>query len=285
MKTQGIEITLSCQTLEVSRSGYYTWQPDIESHRERSNRLLLLEIQRIYQESRETYGSPRITAQLKAEGISCSKNRIAKLMRQAGMAGIATKRFKVRTTDSNHDLPIASRVFQTENPKTLPTRPNQVWASDITYIPTEEGWLYLAIYLDIFTRKVVGSAMEDHMKTELILKALRQAILMQRLTKNGLINHSDQGSQYSSKEYRQLLNLLGITASMSRRGNCYDNAYAESFFHTLKVELIHRRRFKTRREAMTAIFEYIETWYNRKRLHSSLGYLSPIDYEKAHSSL
>jgi transposase InsO family protein len=199
-------------------------------------------------------------------------------MRRAGLFGCARKRFRIRTTDSNHDLPIAPRVFQVEREKTLPTGPNQVWAGDITYIPTDEGWLFLTIQLDVFTRKVVGYALTDHLRAEAVQEALNQAVQGQD-PDEGLISHSDRGCQYASAGYRQMLEELGITASMSRRGNCYDNAYAESFFHTLKVELIHRQKFKTRAEATQAIFEYIEVWYNRRRLHSSLGYLSPADYE------
>jgi transposase InsO family protein len=201
-------------------------------------------------------------------------------MRKEGLFGCAKRRFRVKTTDSNHSLPIAPRLFQTEAEATLPTRPNQVWGSDITYVPTEEGWLYLTVQLDLFTRKVVGYALTDHLQTEAVLEALRVAVRTQGLDADSrLISHSDRGCQYASQSYRETLEMLGITASMSRRGNCYDNAYVESFFHTLKVELVHRRKFRTRAEASAAIFEYIEVWYNRRRLHSSLGYLSPIDYE------
>jgi transposase InsO family protein len=167
-----------------------------------------------------------------------------------------------------------------ERPSTLPTRPNQVWVSDITYVPTDEGWLYLTTQLDVFTRKVVGYALSDHLRTEAVLESLRMALDGQTLVPGErLLSHSDRGCQYASEAYRQMLRECGITASMSRKGNCYDNAYAESFFHTLKIELVHRKQFKTRAEATLAIFEYIEVWYNRRRLHSSLGYLSPADYE------
>jgi transposase InsO family protein len=203
-------------------------------------------------------------------------------MREAGIEGVARKRYRVKTTESNHELPIADRVFQVEEPATFPTRPNEVWAGDITYVPTDEGWLYLTVQLDIFTRKVVGYAMTDHLRTEAVLEALQHAIMSQGLDpERSLVSHSDRGCQYASEAYRTKLKELGITASMSRRGNCYDNAYAESFFHTLKVELVHRRRFRTRREAMAAIFEYIEVWYNRRRIHSALGYRAPMEYERA----
>lgn len=280
MQSKGMEAKVSCETLQVSRSGYYAWRSRPMSKSGRSNEALLAEIKRIHEESRGTYGAPRITAQLKAQGITCSKNRVARLMKQAGIAGVAAKRYKVQTTDSRHDLPIATRVFQTEDKDTHPKGPNEVWASDVTYIPTEEGWLYLCIFLDLFTRKVVGWATADHMRVELILQALNEALLTQSPNGKKLISHSDRGVQYAAQACRDRLACLDITASMSRKGNCYDNAYAESFFHTLKVELIHRRKFKTRKEATTAIFEYIETWYNKRRLHSSLGFQSPEDYEK-----
>jgi transposase InsO family protein len=201
-------------------------------------------------------------------------------MKMQGLVGAAAKKFKVKTTDSDHDLPIADRIFKTEKAQEQVTRPNQYWASDITYIPTEEGWVFLAIFLDLFTRKVVGLSMEDNMRVGLILKALQMALGRQNIASaNELVGHSDRGSQYAAEAYTELLKAHGISAGMSRRGNCHDNAYAESFFHTLKVELIHRRKFKTRKEAVEAKFEYIEVWYNRQRLHSSLGYKSPVEYE------
>jgi putative transposase len=200
-------------------------------------------------------------------------------MKAAGLAGCAKRQFRPITTNSNHHYPIAPRVFKVENPKTLPKRPNEIWVGDITYVPTDEGWLYLSTQLDVFTRKIVGYALTDHLRAEAVLEALRMGVSAQGLNPTGLISHSDRGCQYAAEEYRMELMKLGITASMSRRGNCYDNAYAETFFHTLKVELVHRRRFRTRLEASKAIFEYIEVWYNRRRLHSSLGYMSPADYE------
>jgi len=278
MAMQQIPVNLACKVLELSRSGYYAWLKRPVSSRKKENEELLEKIRKIHEESRGTYGSPRIQAKLKLVGKKCGKKRVEKLMREAGVSGKQKKRF-VKTTDSKHDLPIANRIFQTENQETMPVRPNEIWASDITYVPTEEGWLYLAIFLDLFTRKVVGFSMDDHMRTELILRALEMALGRQSVPNVG---HSDRGCQYASDAYRERLALLGITASMSRKGNCYDNAFAESFFHSLKVELIHRRKFKTRKEAIRAIFEYIEVWYNRERLHSSLGYQSPMQYELAH---
>ena len=224
-------------------------------------------------------GSPRITATLQAEGIVCSENRIAKLMRENKIVSESVKKFKVTTTDSNHDLPIAERIFETENVDAV-MAPNQVWGGDITYVATGEVWLFLAIFLDLFTRKVVGFSCDDNMRTGLVLNALAMALGRQDVNDGELIAHSDRGSQYAADEYRKKLQLAGIIASMSRRGNCYDNTHVESFFHSLKTELVYRRNFKTRKEAMHAIFEWIETWYNRQRLHSSLGYMSPEEYEK-----
>ncbi len=282
LRSEGIDIQISCETLNVSRSGYYAWKGRPEAERTRQNRELVAKMRLIHEESRGTYGAPRLANRLRAQGHDCSKTRVARLMREAGISGVAKRRYRVKTTDSDHELPIAERIFQVEEPQTFPTRPNEVWAGDITYVPTDEGWLYLTIQLDVFTRKVVGYAMTDHLRTEAALEALKAAILGQKLdAETSLVSHSDRGCQYASEAYREKLKEHGITASMSRRGNCYDNAYVESFFHTLKVELIHRRRFRTRAEAMTAIFEYIEVWYNRRRVHSALGYRSPIEYEQA----
>jgi len=282
LRSDKVDVKLSCDVLEVSRSGFYAWKDRPEAERTKANRALVEEMREIFDESRGTYGAPRLTDRLKVQGHGCSKARVARLMREAGLSGVAKRRYRVKTTDSDHALPIADRVFQVEEPATFPTRPNEVWAGDITYVPTDEGWLYLTIQLDIFTRKVVGYAMTDHLRTEAVLEALRHAILNQGLDpEKSLVSHSDRGCQYASEAYREKLKECGITASMSRRGNCYDNAYAESFFHTLKVELVHRRRFKTRAEAMAAIFEYIEVWYNRRRIHSALGYRSPMEYERA----
>lgn len=269
-----------CETLGVSRSGYYMWLKRSPSQRKLDNERLLRQIAKIHRESRETYGAPRIFEKLKSEGENCGKKKVARLMKKQGLRGVAAKKYKVKTTDSDHDLPIAERIFKTENSSEQVTKPNQFWASDITYIHTEEGWVFLAIFLDLFTRKVVGFSMEDHMRTELILNALEMALGRQKMIPgNELVGHSDRGCQYAAEAYRQCLEMNGIKASMSRRANCYDNAFAESFFHTLKVELVNRRNFKTRQEAMNAIFEYIEVWYNRQRIHSSLGYKTPVEYE------
>ena len=199
-------------------------------------------------------------------------------MRKNNIASEAVKKLKITTTDSNHHLPIADRIFGTENVDAV-MAPNQVWVGDITYVQTDEGWLFLAIYLDLFTRKVVGFSSDDNMRVELIMNALDMALGRQEVKEGELIAHTDRGSQYASEQYRKKIQLVGIIASMSRKGNCWDNAPCESFFHSLKTELVYRTNFKTREEAKQAIFEWIETWYNRQRLHSSLGYMSPIDYE------
>lgn len=280
MVSEKIEVSLSCKVLEVSRSGYYAWVSRPVSQREQENQVLLAEMRRIHNESRGTYGLPRIREKLKQVGKSCGKGRIEFLMKKAGICGLTRKRFKVKTTDSNHDLPIAPRIFKTEEIITHPSRPNQIWASDISYIPTLEGFLYLAIYLDLFTRKVVGFATAEQMHTELILSAIEMALGRQKLMEGSeLLGHSDRGSQYASELYRTRLERLGITASMSRKGNCYDNAFAESFFATLKKELIYRQIYRTKEEAKKALFEYIEVWYNRNRIHSSIGYRTPIQFE------
>jgi putative transposase len=274
-----IDVLTLCLMLGVSRSGFYAWLKRPKSKRDLESAALIVQMRKIHDESRGTYGAPRIAEALKAEGKPCSRKRAARLMKVAGLFGCAKRQWRPITTNSNHDLPIAPRVFKVEAPSSQPTKPNEVWVGDITYVPTDEGWLYLSTQLDVFTRKIVGYALTDHLRCEAVLEALRMAVNAQGLDPDGLISHSDRGCQYAAEEYRWELEKLGITASMSRKGNCYDNAYAESFFHTLKVELIHRRRFRTRAEASKAIFEYIEVWYNRRRLHSSLGYQSPADYE------
>jgi len=279
MREESIPVRLSCEVSEVSSSGYYAWRKGSPSPGKVKDEELKAKIFQFHQESYGTYGEPRLRKRLQQAGLSCGKSRIVRLMREAGIGGIGKRRYRPQTTDSNHAMPIAPRLFQTENRETLPTRPNQVWASDITYVPTQKGWVYLAIFLDLFTRKIVGYAMADQMKTDLVLNALNQALLRQKPAP-GLIAHSDRGSQYASDAFRERLALLGIKASMSRKGNCYDNAYAETFFHTLKVERVHQRRYQTRKEAITDIFDYIETWYNPHRIHSSLDYHSPNHYEQ-----
>lgn len=268
-----------CRILEVSRSGYYAWLKRPESRRKSQNRKLLKEIRKVYQVSRRTYGSPRITIALQKEGISCGRNRVARLMRENGIAAKTKRKYKA-TTNSKHNYPVAENLV---NQSFAASRPNHLWVADITYIPTGEGWLYLAAIEDLFQRKIVGWAMDATMTRQLVLDALRQAVWRYR-PPAGLIHHSDRGSQYACHDYQQALRDYGMICSMSRKGNCYDNACMESFFGTLKRELIYGSRFKTRAEARQAIFEYIEVFYNRIRLHSALGYMSPVEYEQAFKS-
>lgn len=275
----GVTVNLGCDTLGISRSGYYAWLSRPESERTKKNAILLERIRFIHAKSDQTYGSPRVTADLRAEGLCVNEKRVARLMRENKITSDAVKKFKITTTDSNHELPVAERLFETENADKV-MAPNQVWAGDITYVATGEGWLFLAIFLDIFTRKVVGFALDDNMETSLILEALEMALGRQNVSDGELIAHSDRGSQYASDAFSRRLRLAGVIASMSRKGNCYDNAHVESFFHSLKTELVYRREFKTREEAKRAIFDWIETWYNRERRHSALGYMTPIEYEK-----
>jgi transposase InsO family protein len=268
---------LLCRTLNVSPSGYYDWQHR-HAHpgrRNGENALLLQAIEQIHQNSRQTYGSPRIQQALLRSGRRHGRNRIARLMRQNNIHGRARRRYRVCTTDSRHDHPVAPNRLAASPP---PDQPNQIWLADITYIPTDEGWLYLAGILDVFSRKIVGWAMDQSIDTRLVLSSWNMA-LKQRQPTSPLLFHSDRGCQYASAEFRHALHLQNAVASMSRKANCYDNAIMESFWSTLKHELIYRSRFRTRAEARTAIFEFIEVFYNRTRLHSSLNYLSPVDFE------
>ena len=274
-----VAVNLACKTIDVSRSGYYAWQKRPESARSLENQNLLTEIFKIHEKTKQTYGSPRMTEELLASGFACSENRVAKLMRENKIASEAVKKFKIATTDSKHNLPIAERIFETENVEAV-VKPNQVWVGDITYIATEEGFLFLAIFMDLFTRKIVGFSSDDNMRTELIINALTMALGRQDINIWELIAHSDRGSQYAAEKYREKLIQIGIIASMSRKGNCWDNAHCESFFHTLKTELVYRTKFKSRQEAKDAIFEWIETWYNQERRHSAIDYMAPAEYEK-----
>ena len=274
-----LAVKFLCKILEVNRSSYYAWAKRPTPKRDEQSRELSVKIRQIFEMSRGTYGAPRIQQTLSQDGHRHGKNRIGKIMAREGLSAAKKRKF-VKTTDSKHDLPVAPRVIQTENQETMPTEPNQAWATDITYIETSEGWLFLAVYLDLFTRMVVGAAMADHMRSGLVIEALDAGLGRQRGVREGLTVHSDRGVQYACSDYRRHLTDKCLTASMSRKGNCYDNAYVESFFHTLKTELIYRRpRFASREEAKKVIFEYIEVWYNRRRLHSSLGYKSPAAFE------
>ena len=263
-----------CRVIGASRSGYYRWKRQPQSKRQKEDEKILVEIREAHKNSRRTYGSPRITDELQSNGTTCSKKRVARLMKLHGIAGKAKKKFKA-TTNSNHALPVAENLL---NQNFAAEKPNTVWVSDITYIPTVEGWLYLAVILDLFSRQVVGWAMSDRLTSGFVVKALYQAI-GRRHPGSGCILHSDRGVQYASTDFRDVLRAYGFIQSMSRKGNCYDNAVAESFFHTLKTEHVYDYRYETRAEARQSIFEYIEMFYNRQRRHSTLGYRSPVSFE------
>lgn len=266
-----------CRELEVSPSGYYDWSQRQTSPGPRAleNQLLAKRITELHEKSRETYGSPRIVMELRKSGARHGRNRVARLMKQEGLCGRQKARYRVQTTDSNHDQPIAPNRLA-EAPKA--TAPNQIWVADITYIQTGENWLFVAAIMDLYSRKIVGWAMGEHIDTALILKALFMALLHRQPPQN-LLFHSDRGVQYASTDYRAALTQAGLVASMSRKGNCYDNAAMESFWSTLKLELVYRRDFQTRAHARSEIFDYIELFYNRQRSHSALNYLSPVDFE------
>lgn len=265
-----------CRVLDVSRSGYYAFESRDKSPGRIKNEKLVIEINRVFWDNNKNYGSPRIWDQLRNKGnILCSENRVARLMHDNGIVAAQKRRFRA-TTNSKHNYPVWPNVV---NRNFAVEKPNAVWVSDITYVWTYEGWLYVAAVLDLYSRGVVGLAMDKTIADTLTQTALKQAILRRNPDK-GLIHHSDRGSQYASNDFKALLAQNEFIGSMSRKGNCWDNAVAESFFHTLKVELIYRLRFKTREEAKRIIFEYVEIYYNRKRAHSTLGYLSPFEYEK-----
>jgi len=273
-------VRLMCAVLEVSPAGYYAWRERPVSARATSNAVLLAEIRQVHRESGQRYGSPRVHTVLRTQGRGASRGRIERLMRRHGIRAIMASPRRVRTTDSRHDLPIAPNLIARDF---TAATPNRVWLADITYIPTAEGWLYLAAVMDLFSRKIVGWAMRHHMRVELVSSALSMALRQQRPAA-GLIHHSDRGVQYASHEYRAALAGAGISASMSRKAGCYDNAPMESFFHTLKTELVHHRQYQSRAEAQRDIFAFIEGFYNRTRLHSAIG-LYPSDRDGAKSRL
>jgi len=268
-------VTRMCKVLKVSSSGYYAWRKRPVSAREMANQQLLEKIEVVHTESNETYGSPRVYHELKAQGVACSENRVARLMRLHHIRAKQTKRYKV-TTRRNQAHSVAPNLLKRNF---VAHRPDQIWLADITYIPTLEGWLYLATILDLYTRRIVGWAMSHRMTSGLTISALEMAI-SQRHPDPGLIHHSDQGSQYTDGTYQALLKDHGIRASMNGVGSWYDNAPMESFFGTLKCELVHHCAYHTRDEAKADLFFYIEAFYNRRRLHSALDYLSPQAYEQ-----
>ena len=264
-----------CEVFSVSRSGYYTWLKAEASPRAQRDQALRAQIAAIHARSRGTYGSPRVTLDLRDQGERVGRHRVARLMRTAGLWGRQKRRYRVVTTDSRHDEPIAPNRMAAIPP---PERPDRVWVTDMTYVKTDEGWLYVAGVLDRCSRRLIGWAMGDSLDAALPISAMRMA-LEQRRPGTGLLHHSDRGVQYASAAYRSMLDHYNVTASMSRKANCYDNAVMEAFWSTLKNELVHRRNFATRAEARTAIFDYIEVFYNRIRRHSALGYKSPLAFE------
>ena len=268
-------VRIMCDVLEVSPAGYYAWRSRPESQRSSDNRDLLKDIQRVHRDNHGRYGSPRVHEELKAQGRGASRGRIERLMRHHGIRAIMARPRRAGTTDSRHDLPIAPNLLDRNF---VADAPNRIWLADITYVETDQGWLYLAAILDLYSRRIVGWAMSDHLRADLPLAALRMAISAQR-PGAGLIHHSDRGVQYASSEYRNALQSAGFSASMSRKGDCYDNAPMESFFHTLKTELVHHTQYATRAEATRDIFAYIEGFYNRTRRHSAIGYISPAEME------
>ena len=268
-------VALMCQIFKVSRSGFYAWCSAVKSKRSMENERLLQAIQSSRQASRETYGYRRIHKDLEAQGILAGKNRIQRLMQAKGMHAKTKRKFKV-TTNSNHQQPIHDNLL---NRDFNALAPNERWVSDITYIHTKEGWLYLAVIMDLYSRKIIGWSMDTRMQESLTLEALRMALFRRKIN-HGLLLHSDRGSQYAAFSYQKVLYDNHIICSMSRKGNCWDNAAMESFFHTLKTEFIHFENFQTRQEAKTKIFEYIEVFYNGQRRHSAIDYCSPNELEQ-----
>ena len=272
---QAFPAEVCCRVLNVSRSGYYAWRNRPESEREKHRRELGDRIAEIHQENRQVYGSPRIHRALKNEGRDVSENTVADIMKERQIKAKMRCRFFPRTTDSVHAQPVAQNLLERQFFAELP---DQKWVADITYIATDEGWLYLAGVLDLCSRKIVGWSMTDHMRTDLVAEALKMAIV-QREPGEDLLHHSDRGVQYASEDYQHLLKSHGMVVSMSGHGDCWDNAVMESFWSTLKGELVEQKRYATRADARQSIFEYIEVFYNRKRLHSSIGYQSPESFE------
>ena len=270
-------VVLMCRVLDVTRSGFYAWCKRAPSKRAREDQRLRIEVRVAHRESRGCYGSPRIHKDLQSKGERVSRKRVARLMRVEGLRGKKKRRFRV-TTNSDHAHPVAPNVLDRKfDVAEVPGR-NRVWVADITYVPTREGWLYLAVVIDLASRLVVGWSMGETLETELVIRALEMAV-QRRRPAPGLLHHSDRGVQYASNEYRELLEGLKAVVSMSRKGNCWDNAVAESFFATVEIELIEDADWQTRNEARSAIFDFVEVWYNRSRRHSSLEYLTPAEFD------
>lgn len=273
-QAEKLSVTRLCGLFGVARSGYYDWKGRGESKRSRQDRELLTHIKAIHRASRESYGAIKTWRELRLSGVACGKHRVARLRRQAGIEARRKRRFRV-TVENHHTLPAAPNLVQR---KFHVQAPNQVWVGDCSFIRTRQGFLHLAVLLDLHSRRVVGWGMGDRPNLAPVMSALDMALLHRR-PEDGLIHHTDQGTLYAARAYRDKLRTYGLRPSMSRRGNCYDNAVAESFFSTLKNELVHHRDFHTRDEARAAIFEYIEVFYNRQRIHQTLGYLCPVQFE------
>lgn len=276
------DVVVLCEVLQVSRQGYYAWAKRKPCQRKLTDEMLRRSIHRTFAESGARYGAPRVQQALAAEGQAVGRKRVARLMRQEGLVGRRPRRRFIHTTDSKHGFAVAPNLV---NRNFAPPERNQVWATDITYIHTKKGWFYLAVVLDLFSRKVVGWAMQPYLDRRLVLAALFMAIDARRPAPGTLVHHSDRGVQYACEDYRQALADAEIVPSMSRKGNCWDNAVVESFFSTLKHELVYRTTFADFDAARAALFQYIESFYNRRRLHSSLGYLSPAEYERRAAAL
>lgn len=265
-----------CALLGVSRSGYYEWRDRGPGRRQQEDAHLAPQIETLFLEKRRTYGRVRLTHELRARGHACGQRRVRRLMRAQGLRARPRRRYRPQTTDSRHDHPIAPNLLAQ---RPAPSRPDTVWVSDLTYLPTTAGWLFLAVVLDRYSRRVVGWAFSRQLNTSLALAALRMA-LVQRRPAPGLLHHSDRGCQYASDAYRAELEAHGLVASMSRTGNPYDNAAMESFYATLKIECLHQRLLASPVDTQAHVFDYLEVFYNRERLHSALGYKSPVDFEQ-----
>lgn len=273
-----LPVRTMCRLLAVHPSGYYAWtkRRSRPCQRQAQQLQLIESIRLVHQQSQGRYGSPRVHKALRKQGVVCSRKRVAQLMQQAQIRSTRHRRFRVRTTDSNHEHPLAANLLDRQfEQETI----NQAWVSDITYVATDEGWLYVASVMDLCSRRIIGWATAEHLRAELVTEALTKAIQQRCPTTEDLLHHSDRGVQYACGQYQAVLAQHGITCSMSRRGNCYDNASMESFFKTFKVELVYQEHYATREEARKSIYSYIEVFYNRQRLHSSLGYRSPAEYE------
>ncbi len=271
-------VRLMCRVLELAPSGFYAWRKRGKSAHARADERLKLHVRAAHQASKSRYGAPKVHAELRAQGISCGHNRVARLMREEELVAKRVRHFRV-TTNSDHSYPLVGNKLKRRFDISVNTETNRVWSADITYLPTSEGWLYLAVVIDLASRRIVGWSLDRLLHRELPLRALRMA-LIHRQPRPGVLHHSDRGSQYASLEYQSLLSEERFIPSMSRAGDCWDNAVVESFFATLKTELVNDAQWQTRREATQAVVEFIEVWYNRQRRHETLGYRTPVEYER-----